>query len=168
MYCVPLEEKEAFAAIEEPKAKWDENDELVQWPMARALGAEWLDHDFLDLLWLDDLEGSLSDHIVSTTKNEALVFDEKALSKASGLVVMMSRDPNDRDLSRAPDAPFQFLGVYEQPTFSYQVGTAASKASAPFRADPIDPASARRRKTVFAAVLIGVACVAMGVLQMIQ
>jgi hypothetical protein len=121
VYGTDLPHDDALVAIAEPKVRWDENDELMPWPMAVALGVEHLDHDFVEPAFIDEMTKPVPEFLQAQTRGDAAMFaaDKDRLNAVKGAIIMISCDPGDHRLSRTPDAPFYFLGVY--PVKSYPV-----------------------------------------------
>lgn len=173
VYGTDLPRDAAFAAIAEPEIRFDENDEFVPWPLALALGTEHLDHDFVEPAFIDDMTKPVSEFLQGQTRADAAMFaaDKDRLDGVKGAIIMISREPGDDCLSRDPDAPFYFLGVYPVEPYTFTLGAPGKPkdASKPVRRNaPQSPESntPSRRNLVTTAVIVGIACIVMGIMQM--
>jgi len=166
VYGIDLPRDEALEATAEPDVRWDENDEFVPWPMALALGAEHLDHDFVEPAFIDDMTMPVSEFLQGQTRAD--VAEKDRLDGVKGAIIMISREPGDDRLSRDPDAPFYFLGVYPVEPYSFTLGAPdePSKSGSPKTPQSSEPNNPSRRNLVTAAVIVGIACIVMGIMQM--
>jgi len=130
VYTLPLPKDDAFAAIAEPDTGWDEDDNPVLWPLGVAIGLPHLDHDCVEVAWIDDLNGSLFDQVVGLTGSDPAVIEPKkeTLNAAEGLVIFLSLDLDATEPSGTPDAPYQFLGKFKQESYSFSLGATSTQA----------------------------------------
>lgn len=142
VYGLDLPRDRALTAIAEPVERWDENDERVPWPLGVAIGTEYLDHDCVEPAFIDDLGKPLSNYLQAMTRADAALFasNKDRLDAATGMIILVSRDPKESDLSRTPHAPFTFLGVYPQEPYSFSLRPMPEK--------PVEPPEPRDKLRV--------------------
>ncbi|TCK99334.1 hypothetical protein BXY66_3836 [Shimia isoporae] len=150
---LPSEEVEAFR-----ESVFDGDGELIDWPLANALGAFDLDEDYIELFNVRDLEGlGLPGYMVQGLgiSERDVQEDGNRLSAQRGWVlVVLSSAFGRTEQTLSPRRPLRWLGTYKEEgaRVRYDPLPSAGAKGAPLDVPP-KPVTSNPYKTVLLAIL---------------
>ncbi|MFY0618398.1 hypothetical protein [Shimia sp.] len=154
---------------------YDEDGAVIRWPLIEALGATYLDQDFVEIFDIDDLEdlgltGYMTDGLGIAEAD--LVEDGARLSAQTGWVmVIVSSAFKETEQALNPHKPLRWLGTYKEEGapvhFEPLLSNAASESAPEGDKTPPPPNPRNPYVTVMAAlVALPILAVLIGALAM--
>lgn len=162
---LPSDEVEAFR-----EAVYDEDGDLIDWPLAAALGASDLDEDFVELFNVNDLEGlGLPGYMVQGLgiSEHDVMEDVRRLSAQRGwILVVLSSAFGRTEQTLSPRRPLRWLGTYKEEgaRVRYDPLPNAGAQGAPLAPPPPEPKNNPYKTVLLALLALPVAALILGLI----